>query len=120
MLVHGREVDFLLSVGASAEISEMCPEGDLNRIGELFESNSYGNQVMNIAKIISALSNGYEQSRKYEDKAYVPNPLTVDEIMSLTTSEMKKVEACALAKFNADSQTTVEVENTKKEETAID
>ena len=35
MQVHGREVGFRFTVGASAKISDLCPDGDISRLGEV-------------------------------------------------------------------------------------
>ena len=33
MQVHGREVGFRFTVGTSAKISDLCPDGDISRLG---------------------------------------------------------------------------------------
>ncbi len=113
MVVHGKERNFLLTVGASAEIADLCPGGDLSRIGEVLDGN-YNKTLRTVAKIIAAMSRGYENNRKYEEPGYEPNPLTVDEIMSLPTNVLKQLESEALSKFSEDSETSVNVEETKK------
>lgn len=114
MIVHGKERNFLLTVGASAEIAEMCPGGEISRIGEILEG-PYNKVLRTTAKIIAAMSRGYENNRKYEEPGYVPEPLTVDEIMALPTGILHKLEEEALAKFNADTGTSVEIEEPKKD-----
>ena len=44
MQVHDREVGFRFTVGASAKISDLCPDGDISRLGEMLEG-SYGKVV---------------------------------------------------------------------------
>lgn len=114
MIVHGKERNFLLTVGASSEIADLCPGGDLSRIGEVLEG-SYNKTLRTVAKMIAAMSRGYENNRKYEEPGYEPDPLTVDEIMSLPTKVLGELEAEALAKFSEDSGTSVEVEEPKKD-----
>ena len=113
MTVHGKERGFLLTVGASAEIAELCPGGELDRIGEVLEG-PYAKTLRMVAKIIAAMSRGYENNRKYEEPGYVPDPLTVDEILALPTPELKALEDEALAKFAQDTKPAVEVEPGKK------
>lgn len=33
MQIYGREVGFRFTVGASAKISDLCPDGDITRLG---------------------------------------------------------------------------------------
>ena len=91
MQVHGREVGFRFTVGASAKISDLCPDGDISRLGEVLEGQ-YG-----------------------EVPGYKPRPLTADEVMTLRMDEFAKLQQAALAVWTEDSRPTVEVEPEKKE-----
>ena len=114
MIINGKERGFLLTIGASAEISDLCPQGDLSRLGEVF-SQSYAKQIRVTAKLIAAMSRGYENQRHYEDPSYEADPLTVDEIMTLDTNTFQELTHEVMQKFGADQKPTVEVEDKKKE-----
>lgn len=114
MQVHGREVGFRFTVGASAKISDLCPDGDISRLGEVLEGQ-YGKVARDTAAIIAALNEGYEQARAYEAPGYKPAPLTVDEVMTLRVDEFARLQQAALAAWKEDSKPTVEVEPEKKE-----
>lgn len=114
MQVHGREVGFRFTVGASAKISDLCPDGDISRLGEVLEGQ-YGQITRDTAAIMAALSEGYEQAISFEMPGYKPNPLTVDELFSLRPSEFNALQGEALAAWSEDSKPTVEVEPSKKE-----
>lgn len=122
MQVHGREVGFRFTVGASAKISDLCPEGDISRLGEVLEG-SYGKVVRDTAAIIVAMSEGYAAALAFETfgRADIggdwrpPRPLTVDEVLSLRESEFIQLQQAALAAWTEDSKPTVEVEPEKKE-----
>ena len=86
MQVYGREVGFRFTVGASAKIADLCPDGDIERLGELLDG-SYGQVSRDTAAIVVALSEGYEQAQRFENPAYKPRPLSVEEIMSLRPAE---------------------------------
>lgn len=115
MQVHGREVGFRFTVGASAKISDLCPDGDISRLGEVLEGQ-YGKVARDSAAIVAALSEGYEQARAYEAPGYKPAPLTVDEVMTLRVDEFNALQQAALAAWTEDSKPTVEVEPEKKED----
>lgn len=114
MQVHGREVGFRFTVGASAKISDLCPDGDIIRLGEMLEGQ-YGQVTRDTAAIMAALSEGYEQARSFEEPGYKPRPITAEEVMSLTMSEFSALQQAALAAWTEDSKPTVEVEPEKKE-----
>lgn len=122
MQVHGREVGFRFTVGASAKISDLCPDGDISRLGEVLEG-SYGKVVRDTAAIIVAMSEGYAAALAFETfgRADIggdlrpPRPLTVDEVLSLRESEFIQLQQAALAAWSEDSKPTVEVEPEKKE-----
>ena len=114
MQVHGREVGFRFTVGASAKISGLCPDGDISRLGEVL-AGQYGKVARDTAAIIAALSEGYEQAQAYEVPGYKPRPLTVDEVMTLRMDEFARLQQAALAAWTEDSRPTVEVEPEKKE-----
>lgn len=114
MQVHGREVGFRFTVGASVKISGLCSDGDISRLGEVLEGQ-YGRVARDTAAIVAALSEGYEQAKAYEVPGYKPRPLTVDEVMTLRVDEFNALQQMALAAWTEDSRPTVEVEPEKKE-----
>lgn len=114
MQVHGREVGFRFTVGASVKISGLCSDGDISRLGEVL-AGQYGKVARDTAAIVAALSEGYEQARAYEVPGYKPRPLTVDEVMTLQMDEFNALQQAALAAWMEDSKPTVEVEPKKKE-----
>lgn len=114
MQVHGRDVGFRFTVGASAKISDLCPDGDISRLGELL-GGQYGKVTCDTAAIMAALSEGYEQALSFESPGYNPRPLTVEELLSLRPGEFNALQAAALAAWAEDSKPTVEVEPEKKE-----
>lgn len=115
MQIYGREVGFRFTVGASAKISELCPDGDITRLGEVLEGQ-YGQVTRDTAAIMVALSEGHEQARSFEEPGYKPRPITAEEVMSLTMSEFNALQQAALTAWMGDSRPTVEVEPEKKED----
>lgn len=114
MQIYGREVGFRFTVGASAKISDLCPDGDISRLGKVLEGQ-YGKVARDSASIIAALSEGYEEACAFEAPGYKPQPLTVEEILSLRMGEFAQLQQAALAAWAEDSRPTVEVEPEKKE-----
>ena len=87
MKIHGREVGFMLKVGASAEIAKLCPNNDISRLGELF-GDDYVASIDIVSKIVVALNKGFEMAKSFEEQGYQPKPLTHEELMTLTTPQL--------------------------------
>ena len=115
MKVHGREVKFLRTVWAVNEVAKVCPMNDIGRIMEKLRTKSTVELNETWAVFICALNGGYEMAQKYEDKDYKPNPLTVDELYTLSEEDFSKLIREATEAWYGD-KITVEVEESKKNE----
>lgn len=113
MKINGKEYNFLLTVGASAEISELCPDGDMANLSQMLDG-SFAKSVTVTAKMIAALSKGYEDNRSFAEDGYKPHYLTAPEILSLTQAEFVQLQQEAVEAFRKSQETTVEVETSKK------
>ena len=114
MRIHGKEIGFSLTMGASAEIAKMCPDGDLKRIGELLD-RPYAESIDFQVRLIEALNKGYAEEKKWEGESC--DRLGQDELLSLSPQEFNSVALEAMAAFNRDSQgeiDTVEPAGAKK------
>ena len=117
MEINGRQVHFKRTIWATNAIMEMCPGGDLNRFGELFDGST-SEQIISMAGFIVVLSQGYEQARAFEAKRngeeYTPDPLTLDELMSLEDMRIfEELQSEAVKAWVKDAETTVESEPVK-------
>ena len=117
MEIYGREYGFKLTVGASSDISEFCPDGDIKRVGEVL-SGGFAKTVKAGSAFVCALSRGYEEARSFEEPGYVPAPLTPEIMRSLDMDTYRQVMSDAMSAFVRDQKTTVEVEPAKKNEGA--
>lgn len=117
MVIHGKERGLLLTVGASVGIAELCPNGDMSRLGEVLSAeNAYGDQVKTISKIIIEMNRGFEMSKKFSEPDYIPEIITEEELLALPPKVFGEFQKEALAAFKGDTKTTVEVEPSKKNE----
>lgn len=111
----GHEWDFALTVGAYAEISEFCPDGDLSRMSEIFSGESA--QVFKAgAALISALANGAEQQRHFEDVGYVPRKMTPELVLALPPQLYSEMQTAAMAALQTGQETTVNLAPSKKKD----
>ena len=112
MFVHGREVKFKFTIGASIEVARMCKDGKLENIGSIFEG-TYEEVAHNNNMFIIALHKGYIDSMKYEDPKYDEQLLTEDEILVLDNKDYEKLQDEAYAAYYGDSKRNVETEPVK-------
>ena len=113
MEIYGKERGFSLPVKAAADIARLCPGGDLKKLGEILNGDNFAVNLDVISKFIVAMSAAYEE-RKHFETGEEPNPLTLEEVQSLTMDELKNVQQAAFEAFNGDAKPTVEAEPLKK------
>lgn len=115
MKIFDEEYGFMLTVGASAEIADLCPDGDLNRMNEVL--NGRFSQTINFtASFIQAMAKGFDDAMRFAGEEVTHKPLTAEMVKALPSNVFKDVQAAALAAFKGDTDTTVEVAPSKKRE----
>lgn len=117
MTIYGREYGFKLTVGASVDIADLCPDGDLKRLREVIYGG-VSKTLTGTSGFVCAMSRGYEEARSFEEPGYVPSPITPALLRSLDMETFRQAVTEAMTAFVGDQQTTVEVEPSKKNEGA--
>lgn len=115
MEIRGREIRFLRTVKATSDLARLCPDEDFERIGELF-SGSIPKVVETGAKIIHYLNEGYEMNKHFDDPDYIPNIISVEEILYLDEETYTALMKSAFDSLNNGAETTIELAETKKNE----
>lgn len=113
MKIFEEEYGFMLTVGASAAIADLCPDGDLARMGELFEGR-FSQTINFTAAFIAAMAKGFDDAKRFAGEEVTHKPLTAEMVKALPSDLFKEVQAAALAAFQGDTKTTVEVAPSKK------
>lgn len=114
MKVRGREIKFLRTVKTTSDLAILCPDKDISRLGEIF-SNNVADTILNSAKFIQILNEGYEMSKSLNEKDYQPQIISLDELLYLDEDTFSKLQEEALTAYNG-VETTVEIEDSKKKE----
>ena len=118
MVINGREIKFLRTVKATSDLAKLCPDGNIERLGELFQGE-LSTTLETGAKIIHYLNEGYEMNRHFMDRSYQPQIIGVDEIMYLDDKTFTDLMQSALNSMGVGAETTIEVEEPKKNETEV-
>lgn len=116
MEIFGHEYGFMLTVGASAEVAELCPGGDLGKIGEALKGR-FADTIEVTSRFVVAMANGYDAAQAFAGEPVEHPSLTVAMLKALPFAEFKAVQAAAMASFRGDTTPSVEVEPAKKNET---
>ena len=82
MEINGREIKFLRTVKATVDIAKLCPDGNIERLGELFNGD-LSTTLETGTKMIHYLNEGYEMNKHFMDRKYQPNILGVDETIGI-------------------------------------
>ncbi len=113
MVIHGREIHFLLTVGATRKIARLCPDNEIQNIGLVFEAKDTEKIIDTIAELSAAMSEGYESQQKYLHPGYEPNPLTKEEVLTLTIKELTDLQEELMTEIGASMKVSVEAEPEK-------
>jgi hypothetical protein len=114
MKIFGNQYDFALTVGASAKIAEMCPDGDLSRIGEVLSGNNFSETAKNGAEIVVAMASAADDVKRFEGVSVNRPALTVEMLFALSQADFMAAMTEAMSAFGRDSKPTIEVEPSKK------
>lgn len=115
MEINGREIKFLRTVKATSDLAKICPDGNIERLGELFNGD-LSTTLETGAKIIHFLNEGYEMNKHFMDRSYQPKVLGVDEIMYLDDKTFTELMQSAMEGMGVGAETTIELEEPKKKE----
>lgn len=114
MIIHGREVHFLLTVGATKKVARLCPESDIQNVGLIFEGKSTEKMIDVIAELSEAMSEGYEENQQYIVPGYEPKPVTAKEIMTLTINDLSALQEELMKEIGIGMKTEIEAEPEKE------
>ena len=118
MIIHGREVHFLLTTGAMSEIAKLCPGKDLKKISEIMDNTA--DMFETTAKIAASMSKWYELEQAYTHADYRGRALTADECLTLRSAEFTELVKEVREAFTTGQSTVIELKDKKKEETDAD
>lgn len=113
MKIRGVERGFLMTVGGSMEIASMCPDEDLAKVEQLFNTGSTVSILKATIAICTILVNGHEDNRALEDPQYTPDHVTREDISALPVQDLVAIKDEMLAAIGLSAQTSIETEGAK-------
>ena len=116
MEINGKDYGLLLTVAAASDIAKGCPGENFDKLNEALFSPSIPESNNAIINMVCALSHGYEARRTFDEPGYTPAPLTRELLSTLSMLELWQLRGEAIQAFNAGLNTTVKVDDSKKNE----
>ena len=108
MEYNGKKIGFKRTIGAVSEIGKLCPDGKIQRIGEIFNEDNLGASLEGSAQFLAILNKWYEKSLVFTNPGYVPDPVPADWFLSLDMEEFMELFNEAQKSFVDDDKITVE------------
>jgi hypothetical protein len=107
MEYKGRKIGFKRTVGAVSDLARLAPDGNIERMGELF-TGDLSTTVESGAQFLSVLNKWYEKSLAFEIDGYKPDPIPADWFLMLDENVYSDLINEAMKQFLDDDKVTVE------------
>ena len=114
--VFGKEYDLIMTVGASEEIAKLCPDGKMENIYKVFDGKTDAEALDFAVRFICILSNAADENAEYAGKEVDHPKLTEKMLKAMPADEFALMQRIAMGAIQESSETSVEVEPSKKKD----
>ena len=115
MKIYNKEVGFAMTVGASLEISKLCPDNDITKIDAVLGSD-YVKNLETTVEMFLIMNRAFVAVEKMEGRE--ADEITREEILTLSPRKLNEVTKQMMEAFKNDSKGEVEVESKNGEKGA--
>lgn len=105
-----REINFERTVWAERQLAKLCPNNNINKLGEVFATEDFDFQIDTIEKMIVIMNEAAERKARFLDNSHEINVITIDELECLTETELMELSNQAFSVFYEDGKTEIETE----------
>lgn len=113
MEYKGKKIGFKRTVGAIADLSKIAPDGNIERMGEIFNEQNLGATIEGGAQFLAIMNKWYEKSCVFSEPGYVADPVPLDWFMNLEMDPFMELFNEAMKQFMDDDVPTVEAVDPK-------
>lgn len=118
MIINGKEIGFELTIQSIDNISKMCPDGEYNKLSELYKGKTTAENYRIDFKIAKAMNEAHENHIAYEARKnginnYKKVILTDDDFDFMNLSELNVMENAILQTMRTGKSTSVETQPVK-------
>lgn len=110
MTINGKERKFMFTVNTAIEVSQMCPDNNLERLEEVISGDDFTKSLPNIARFIVAMNHGYEMAAHFADPNHEIDVITMDEVLNCDFDIVMEVLDTAMSVYRSDSKREVKTE----------
>lgn len=114
--VFGRQYGLMMTVGASEEISKLCPGGKLENIYQVFDGKSDAEALDFSVKFICILSNAFDENAEFTGEKIDHPKLTDKMLKAMPAMDFAMLQGVAMGAIKESSESSVEVEPSKKKD----
>lgn len=114
--VFGRQYGLMMTVGASEEIAKILPGGKLENIYAAFDGKSDAEALDFSVRFICILSNAFDENAEFSGQVIDHPKLTEKMLKAMPAADFAMLQGVAMGAIKESSETTVEVEPSKKKE----
>lgn len=114
--VFGKQYGLMMTVGASEEISKLCPGGKFENIYQVFDGKSDAEALDFSVKFICILSNAYDEHAEFTGEQIDHPKLTEKMLKAMPATDFAQLQGVAMGAIKESSESTVEVEPSKKKD----
>lgn len=108
MKLYGIEVEFARTTFSNAKLTELCPDHDISRFGEVMGGNSYW---LNVPKVMEIMQNEAEDKKAFDaaqlGQTYEPRYLTAEQFAHCDMAQLNQLSNELLDAFVGQGRTTV-------------
>lgn len=118
--VFGKPYELMMTVGASEEIAKLCPDGKLENIYKVFDGKSDAEALDFSVRFICILSNAADENAEFAGNPVDHPKLTDKMLKAMPADQFALMQGIAMGAIKESSETSVEVEPSKKKDEVTD
>lgn len=116
MIIHNKQIDFLFTVGAEADMRKLCEGGNIEQISELLQNPL---TAIDTCAAVACILNKWAVKYQERDGAVTSAPLFVDDVLLLKPQQIQELMAEIMQAMQDGYKTSIEIETQKNGESRV-
>lgn len=108
--IRGKEYGFAATLGAIFELKKLCPDGNINRLGEYVGNEDYETAIRHQMEMIRIFNDWYVKKEQFEGREAAQIDTSIFEMLEI--EEYREVWAAVLKTYANDGKPTIETKET--------
>lgn len=103
-----RELKFERTVWAERQLAKLCPNNDINKLGEILSTNDFDAQIGIIENMIVIMNEAAERKAHFLNHDHVVDVISIEELECLTENDLMELSNKAMSVFYDDGKPEIE------------